>query len=70
MWALEREGTNYNSHLMQATTDGGGSISSSALHYHEGPTAETSARASRLIVNSASDIRRAILPGLQKEVKK
>lgn len=29
--------------LRQATIDGGGSISSSAVQYHQGPTAETSA---------------------------
>lgn len=39
--------------LRQAAADGGASISSSAVQYHRGPTAETSAPASRLIVNSA-----------------
>lgn len=39
--------------LRQAPVDGGGSISSSGVRHHEGPTAETSAPASRLIVDSA-----------------
>lgn len=39
--------------LRQAAIGGGGSISSSAVQYQQGPTAETSAPASRLIVNSA-----------------
>jgi len=53
--------------VSQAAIDGGGSISSSAVQYHQGPSAETSAPASRLIVNSALVLRRAILPWLWRE---